>query len=71
MRKKLLLLGLALAAVTASLSAPRVEASGGFSCPRCVTYADGSQCCVSCWCDKHGNVVACTDHFCPPPGGIN
>ncbi len=38
----------------------------GYSCPICTTYSDGSQCCVSCWCDGAGNRVACTNHYCPP-----
>ncbi|HSS49897.1 MAG TPA: hypothetical protein VLX28_13250 [Thermoanaerobaculia bacterium] len=69
MRKKMLLLTLALAAVAASLSTIRVEAGGTHACPRCVTYADGSQCCASCICDASGRVIACTNNFCPPPGG--
>lgn len=40
----------------------------GFSCPQCTTYSDGSQCCVSCWCDGSGMPVACTNNYCPPPG---
>ncbi|HVR95051.1 MAG TPA: hypothetical protein VMW27_00445 [Thermoanaerobaculia bacterium] len=73
MRKKLLFLALALTAAAVSLPAPRAEAAGGggFGCPQCVTYADGSQCCVSCWCDSSGVPIACTNHYCPPPGGID
>jgi hypothetical protein len=41
----------------------------GFSCPQCTTYSDGSQCCVSCWCDGTGMPVACTNNYCPPEGG--
>lgn len=40
----------------------------GYSCPICTTYADGSQCCVSCYCDGTGMTVACTQNYCPPPG---
>jgi hypothetical protein len=69
MRKKILLLSLSLAAVAASLQAPRAQAGGYVSCPICTTYADGSQCCVSCICDSSGRLVACTDHYCPPAGG--
>ncbi len=69
MRKKLLLLGLAMAAVAGSLLAPRAEAVGYHSCPICTTYADGSQCCVGCICDSSGMTVACTDHYCPPEEG--
>jgi hypothetical protein len=68
MRRTLFLaLTLALAVLAGSLSAPRAEAGGGgFSCPICTTYADGSRCCVSCWCDEYGHIVACTNHYCPP-----
>jgi hypothetical protein len=69
MRKKMLLLALALTA-TAGLTAPRT-AVAYTSCPICTTYADGSQCCVSCICDAKGHIVACTDHYCPPEGGLN
>jgi hypothetical protein len=44
------------------------EDTGG-SCPICTTYANGSQCCVSCWCDASGMAVACTQNYCPPEGG--
>ena len=71
MRQKLLLLSLSLAAVAGSLLAPRAEAGGTHACPRCTTYADGSQCCVSCICDASGRPVACTNNFCPPPGGVS
>ncbi len=69
--RKMLFLALVLALTAAgSLSTPRAEAAGGgFSCPICTTYADGSQCCVSCWCDSYGHIVACTDHYCPPADG--
>ena len=71
MRKKMLFLALALAA-TASLTAPRTGAATTYySCPICTTYSDGSQCCVSCICDASGRIVACTDHYCPPEGGLN
>ena len=67
MKKRMLFLALALTAL-ASLPLHRAEAGGGtVSCPRCVTYADGSRCCVSCICDATtGALVACTNHFCPP-----
>jgi hypothetical protein len=69
MRKKMLLLALALAA-TASLTTPLTAATTTYhGCPICTTYADGSQCCVSCICDNTGRMVACTDHYCPPEGG--
>ena len=68
MRKKMLFLALALTA-TVSLTATRTASAGTYSCPICTTYADGSQCCVSCFCNGLGQVVACTDHYCPPEGG--
>jgi hypothetical protein len=71
MRKKMMFLALALAA-TASLTARRTAAADSYGCPICTTYADGSQCCISCVCSGHG--IACTDHYCPPAdggGGIN
>jgi hypothetical protein len=70
MRKKMLFLALALTA-TASLTTPLTAATTYTSCPICTTYADGSQCCVSCICDSTGRIVACTDHYCPPEGGLN
>ncbi|HSS49898.1 MAG TPA: hypothetical protein VLX28_13255 [Thermoanaerobaculia bacterium] len=69
MRKKMMLLALSLAAVAASLTAPRAKAGGTHACPICTTYADCSQCCVSCICDDAGNLIACTNHICPPPDG--
>ncbi|MDP9121794.1 MAG: hypothetical protein M3O15_10600 [Acidobacteriota bacterium] len=69
MRKKMLLLTFALAAVAGALTAPRAVASGTHSCPICTTYSDGSRCCVSCVCDSSGHVLACTNNFCPPNGG--
>jgi hypothetical protein len=70
MRKKMLMLALALIAA-ASFTAPRAEAAGGYSCPQCITYSNGSRCCVSCWCNSSGVPIACTDHYCPPEGGID
>ncbi|MBW8878380.1 MAG: hypothetical protein JF614_25745 [Acidobacteria bacterium] len=70
MRKKMLLLTLSLATVAGALMAPRVEAGGTHGCPRCTTYADGSRCCVSCVCNSAGIPIACTQNFCPPPGGL-
>ena len=65
MRKKLMLLALLLASV-AGFSNPRADAAAGsHSCSSCTTYPDGSTCCVSCWCDSSGGVIACTDNFCP------
>jgi hypothetical protein len=65
MRKKMLLLILALAAAAGALGAPRAEAGGNHACPRCKTYPDGSQCCVSCVCNSAGIPIACTQNFCP------
>ncbi|HEV7508548.1 MAG TPA: hypothetical protein VGS07_26945 [Thermoanaerobaculia bacterium] len=69
MRKKMMFLALALAAVAASLSTARANAGGTTSCPICTIYADGSECCVSCICDAAGHRIACTNHFCPPADG--
>jgi hypothetical protein len=71
MRKKMLLLALTLTATALSLPAPQAEAATNRPCPRCTTYADGSQCCVSCVCNGAGIPIACTDNYCPPPGGID
>ena len=68
MRKKMLFLALALAAVAGSLSV-RAKADGSYACPLCTTYADGSQCCVSCVCTTHGHFVTqvCAENACLPP----
>ena len=65
MRKKLLFLTLALTTAALSLPAPRAEAGGTHACPRCKTYPDGSQCCVSCVCGSNGIPIACTNNYCP------
>jgi hypothetical protein len=70
MRKKMLFLALALTAL-AALPMRHAEAAGSTFCPHCTTYPDGSQCCVSCWCNAQGIPIACTDHYCPPAGGID
>jgi hypothetical protein len=70
MRKKMLLLALALAASAASLTTSRaIAGETTYFCPICTTYEDGSQCCVSCTCNSAGVPIACTDHFCPPADG--
>jgi hypothetical protein len=69
MRKKMLFLTLALTAAALSLPAPQAAAAGTQSCRRCVTYSDGSKCCVSCVCDSSGIPIACTNNYCPPAGG--
>lgn len=69
MRRMLFLILVLAMMVTIAGSTPRVEADGGGSCPICTTYADGSQCCVPCWCDGNGQIVACTDLYCPPADG--
>lgn len=70
MRKKIAMLGLALAAIAgAYLSTPQAQAVGGTCKPICTYYSDGSKCCVSCfgtW--PH---CGCTNNYCPPEGGIN
>ena len=72
MSKKALLLVLTLATLAVALVGPLAEAaSGSHFCPQCTTYPNGSQCCVSCWCDASGRLLACTDHYCPPAGGID
>jgi hypothetical protein len=68
MRKKMLLLGLAMVATVVSLSTPSVNACSYTACPICTTYADGSECCVSCICCGK-TLIACTDHYCPPADG--
>jgi hypothetical protein len=73
MRKKMLLLALALAATAASLTAPRVLArpvlDGPFhSCPMCTTFPDGSQCCITCQCS--GSVTICPENACVPASGL-
>jgi hypothetical protein len=69
MRKKMLFLALTLTATAFSLPAPNAEAVGNHACPRCITYSNGSQCCVSCVCNGAGVPIACTDNYCPPEGG--
>ena len=71
MRKKMLILALSLTAAALSFPAPRAEAGGTYPCPRCTTYSNGSQCCVSCVCNSSGFPIACTDNYCPPEGGDN
>jgi hypothetical protein len=63
MRKKMLLLALALAA-TASLTAPSAQAgplpSGPYhSCQVCTTDANGTKCCQTCECSTNGTPVSC------------
>lgn len=54
MRKKMLLLALALAAVAASFQAPPAEADGGYPCVQCTALPSGAQCCITCWCENVG-----------------
>lgn len=69
MRKKMLFLALTLTAAVLSLPAPRAEAAGTYSCPQCITYSNGSQCCVSCICGPGGFPIACAQNYCLPEGG--
>ncbi|HEY0555012.1 MAG TPA: hypothetical protein VGG20_12150 [Thermoanaerobaculia bacterium] len=71
MRKKILLLTLALAATAASLTTPRAQAFPGgggpfHSCPMCTTFPDGSQCCITCQCGVNGTPVICPENACVP-----
>lgn len=68
MRKKMLLLTLSLAVLAGALSTAPAAAGGSYSCPICTYYADGSSCCVPCWC-QNGVIVACTNLYCPPAEG--
>jgi hypothetical protein len=74
MRKKMLLLTLALAATAASLAAPRAQAIGGggpyHSCPMCTTLPNGAQCCISCLCNAAGVPMICAENACVPAGDI-
>ncbi len=69
MRKKMLLLSIAVAALIGALTTPPSLAVGGVCKPQCTYYSDGSQCCVSCW-GTWPN-CGCTNNYCPPEGGIN
>ena len=67
MRKKMLLLSVAAAALIGALTVTPSSATGGVCEPICTYYSDGSQCCVSCF-GKWPN-CACTDNYCPPADG--
>jgi hypothetical protein len=69
MRKKMLLLSVAAAALIGALTAPPSSATGGVCEPICTYYSDGSQCCVPCW-GKWPN-CGCTNLYCPPEDGGN
>jgi hypothetical protein len=69
MRKKMLLLTLALVATVSLATARTGTATTYVSCPICTTYSDGSQCCVPCTCDDKGHRLACTNVYCPPDDG--
>ena len=72
MNKKILMLALSLVALASALTFTPAEAVGTVPCPRCTYYSDGSKCCVSCICNASTGIpIACTDHYCPPEGGIN
>lgn len=66
MRKKMMILALLLAPIAGLSSPPADAAAGGYACPICTTYPDGSTCCVSCWCDSSGRYMACTENYCTP-----
>ena len=57
MRKKIMLLTLALAATAASLTAPRAQADGTHAC----RFG-----CRSCICNSAGVPIACTNVVCQP-----
>ena len=69
MRKKMLLLPIAAAALIGALATPPSSAVGGVCEPRCIYYSDGSKCCVSCF-GTWPN-CGCTNNYCPPEGGLN
>jgi hypothetical protein len=67
MRKKMLLLSLAAAALMGAFATLPSSATGGVCQPICTYYSDGSKCCVSCfgtWPD-----CGCTNNYCPPADG--
>jgi hypothetical protein len=75
MRKKMLLLALALAATAVSLTAPKAQAlpiGGGpyHSCPMCTTFPDGAQCCIPCECGANGTPIICSDIACASIGSV-
>ena len=69
MRKKMMMLMVAVAALIGALATGPSAAVGGVCKPHCTTYSDGSQCCVPCW-GTWPN-CACTNVYCPPEGGNN
>jgi hypothetical protein len=64
MRKKMLLLSLAAAALIGAFATTPSSAIGGVCQPRCTYYSDGSKCCVDC-AGTWPNCV-CTNNYCPP-----
>lgn len=69
MRKKIVMLSLALGALAgAFLSTPQAQAVGGTCSPRCTYYSNGSKCCVNCW-GTWPN-CGCTNVYCPPEGEL-
>jgi hypothetical protein len=71
MRKKMMMLAFAAAALTGALAttAKPAAAVGGTCGPICTYYSNGTKCCVSCF--GTWPSCGCTDHYCPPEGGIN
>lgn len=69
MRKKMLLLSIAVATLIGAFATQPSSAVGGVCQPMCTYYSDGSRCCVPCW--GTWPHCGCTDVYCPPEGGIN
>jgi hypothetical protein len=63
MRKKMIMLLVAVAALAGALSTQPASAVGGTCAPICKTYADGSRCCRSCF-GTWPN-CGCTNVYCP------
>lgn len=67
MRKKMLLLSAAAMALIGAFATSPSSAVGGVCQTTCTQYADGSECCHSCW-GKWPN-CGCTNNYCPPADG--
>jgi hypothetical protein len=64
MRKKILLLALALTSVAGALSASLIGSGGSHPCQQCTTLSNGAQCCISCVCNAAGIPLACAQNAC-------